>query len=502
LTSPSAIEENLVSTMPGAFLSYRRTDAGGHARRLYERLRGHFGDRVFKDTDSLPAGEDFEVALRAALDDCDALIAVIGAGWAEAADATGRRRLDDPSDWVRTEIATGLERGVEVTPVVLPGAAMPTVNDLPAELRPLASRPAFVLRADRWAEDVDALIARLQAAGVARWLTPISAANAHRLRVRHELHGHTAGVSAVAFSPDGFLLATAGGAPSPASFGRLSDADDVESLGDTSVRVWRVADGSAVRAFSGGGWACAVAVSPDGETVLSGDQETVLAWGLADGRRLRELSAEGAVGTSVAFAPDGARIAAGAKSGAIVSWSWPGGVPRLWGRQGKPVMTVAFSPDGGRLASGGSDGVLRLWEDGAGEPVAKLLTGSPLVRSRRGVRAIAFDRTGARVAAGCQDGAVRVWRVEDRALTATLRHPDGWVNCVAFSPDGSLLAAGGGEGVLRLWPLRGGAPVDLPGVRAAVNDVAFSRDGATLAAGMWNATSVLWRVRDERADPA
>jgi hypothetical protein len=56
---------------------------------------------------------------------CDALLAVIGKHWVSSADSQDRRRLDDPSDFVRIEIEAALQRNVPVIPVLVDGAAMP-----------------------------------------------------------------------------------------------------------------------------------------------------------------------------------------------------------------------------------------------------------------------------------------------------------------------------------------------------------------------------------------
>src|SRR4051812_43256889 len=97
--------------MPKIFLSYRRTDAPGHAGRLYDRLVARFGTgNVFKDLDSLEPGADFVDVIEATVARCDALIAVIGKDWLEA--APGARRIEDPLDWVRIEIAGALRREI------------------------------------------------------------------------------------------------------------------------------------------------------------------------------------------------------------------------------------------------------------------------------------------------------------------------------------------------------------------------------------------------------
>ena len=92
--------------MPKIFISYRRGDSAGHTGRLYDRLADHFGqDQVFMDVDTIRPGLDFVEVVQQAVADSDGLIAVIGKDWLTASDATGGRRLDQPNDMVKLEIA-------------------------------------------------------------------------------------------------------------------------------------------------------------------------------------------------------------------------------------------------------------------------------------------------------------------------------------------------------------------------------------------------------------
>jgi hypothetical protein len=149
--------------MPRIFISYRRNDSAGHAGRLYDRLRAHFGaDRVFMDVTGIEAGTDFVETIDAAVGSCDVLIAVIGREWTRSADDAGRRRLELPNDFIRLEVGSALNRKVRVVPVLVEGALMPAEGDLPAELRTLTRRQAVELRDSRWDADVEDLIASLE----------------------------------------------------------------------------------------------------------------------------------------------------------------------------------------------------------------------------------------------------------------------------------------------------------------------------------------------------
>ena len=150
--------------MPRIFISYRRDDSAAHAGRLYDRLEGHFGQQnVFMDVDTIQPGLDFVDVVREAVASCDVLIAVIGREWLEVSDATGRRRLDNPEDLVRLEIATALDRNIRVIPLLVQGVREPGSTDLPDALKPLARRNALELSDTRFRSDVDRLIEVLQA---------------------------------------------------------------------------------------------------------------------------------------------------------------------------------------------------------------------------------------------------------------------------------------------------------------------------------------------------
>jgi hypothetical protein len=145
------------------FVNYRREDSAGHAGRLFDRLSGRFPGRVFMDVDTLEPGVDFVEAIEQAVGACEVLIVLIGHEWLGATDATGRRRLDDPADFVRLEVATALDRKIRVIPVLVQGASMPRVEELPPDLVKLARRNAIELSDARWAYDVDRLIHTIEA---------------------------------------------------------------------------------------------------------------------------------------------------------------------------------------------------------------------------------------------------------------------------------------------------------------------------------------------------
>lgn len=144
--------------MRAIFISYRREDAEGQAGRLFDDLVAHFGtDSVFMDVAGLEPGRDFRRAIDQQVASCGVLLALIGKDWLDAKNESGKRRLDDPMDFVRLETASALKRDIPVIPVLVRGASMPRVEDLPEDLKELAFRNGVELTHARWDSDVQLL---------------------------------------------------------------------------------------------------------------------------------------------------------------------------------------------------------------------------------------------------------------------------------------------------------------------------------------------------------
>ena len=151
--------------MSGIFISYRREDSAGWTGRLSEHLRERFGaESIFMDIDTIQPGIDFTEALQKAVSSCEVLLAMIGPEWATVTGKSGKPRIEDPSDWVRTEIAAALKRKIRVIPVLVGGASVPTIDLLPDDLDALAQRQAHELTDKRWSFDVEQLVNTLPAA--------------------------------------------------------------------------------------------------------------------------------------------------------------------------------------------------------------------------------------------------------------------------------------------------------------------------------------------------
>jgi|GEM_PF-421083 len=137
--------------MPRIFISYRRADSISESGRIHDHLERAYGGRnVFKDVDDIPPGLDFRKVLDDEVAQCDVLLTIIGNKWASVADNDGNPRLQNPDDFVRIEVESGLKRGDEVLviPVLVNNATMPPASQLPDSLQDLTYRNAVIVRND------------------------------------------------------------------------------------------------------------------------------------------------------------------------------------------------------------------------------------------------------------------------------------------------------------------------------------------------------------------
>jgi len=150
--------------MAKIFISYRRDDSKWPARQIYEALVRVLPRKdVFMDIDSIRPGDDFVEILERWVNECDILLSLIGPGWIGSTDSkTGRRRLDNPNDFVRIEVRKALARGIPVVPVLLDGAPMPDVDELPEDMKKLVRRHAEFIDYRTFDADVERLIKKLE----------------------------------------------------------------------------------------------------------------------------------------------------------------------------------------------------------------------------------------------------------------------------------------------------------------------------------------------------
>ncbi len=148
--------------MARVFISDRREETSAAAGRLHDRLREHFGrDNVFMDVDSIEPGLDFIEVIERTVGSCDVLIALIGREWLTSTDADGQRRMDNPEDFVRHEVATPTHRNIRIIPSLIQGTRMPRTEELPEVLKPPTRRNPLELSDAHFHRDVGSLIETL-----------------------------------------------------------------------------------------------------------------------------------------------------------------------------------------------------------------------------------------------------------------------------------------------------------------------------------------------------
>lgn len=238
----------------------------------------------------------------------------------------------------------------------------------------------------------------------------------------------------------------------------------------------------------------AVAVSPRGDLVVTGgDDSTARIWDAGSGRELRVLDAGGPI-FDVAFGPEGGRVVTAAFMGGAQVWDVyaerrPLPLPHPL------VLSAAFSASGSLVATGGSDGTIRLWRAADGEPAGARLAGHD-----RAVWDLAFSGDTLLASASADQTAI-VWDVVRRDSLHVLRGHTGLVFGVAFSPDGRRVAtAAGNHPRVIIWDTHTGRPVfdSLPGHRNAARGVAFSRDGTRLVSAGRDRTARVWDAASGR----
>ena len=133
--------------MPKIFISFRRDDSLPDTERIWKWLAARYGKRsVFMDRTGIDAATDFRKSIVLAIEKCSVFLCVIGPKWLNCVNKEGRRRLDDPEDYVRTEIDAALIRDIVILPVLVGGSSMPAPDELPPSLRNLAFQNALQVR--------------------------------------------------------------------------------------------------------------------------------------------------------------------------------------------------------------------------------------------------------------------------------------------------------------------------------------------------------------------
>jgi WD40 repeat protein len=385
-------------------------------------------------------------------------------------------------------------------------SGMPTrtfrIRDRPAEIVQFSHRGGRLLGAGR--------------AGVVVWSTE------ERSRPPLAIFDKAGQPLAAAFSPNGKLVATGDfdGAVRlwQTDTGALVDTfrpageqpvRGVSFSGDGSVLAAAVGPDAAVltlrtrrrRLIRGKNDLTAVATSPDGAHVATGDVAGLArVWNLRAGGSV-ELSGHSGAITGLAFSPDGTSLVTASEDESARIWDVGSGsqVAELLGH-GDIVESASFTPDGKTVVTAGDDGTIRVWAT-ASDPIVAELAG----RDHEPLRDVAFDPSGKQIVAASEDLTAPVWNLENgrllRALPQAHQH-DQWVESARFSDDGRLVVTAGDDGTAKVWRASSGGLVQTLGRPGGLPlyDAAFSPDGrlvATAGQAVGDQPAVrLWRWHD------
>jgi WD40 repeat protein len=291
---------------------------------------------------------------------------------------------------------------------------------------------------------------------------------------------HAGPLWALAISPDGHTLATAGD--------------------DRTVRLWDLAAWKAgeplppCRILEGHtSTVHPLAFSPDGRFLASGDGNgMVILWDALTGQKLRDPFGKVGINTcSFAFSPDSKTVACPQQDGSVVLYDTGGAGPVSWHWHKAPARATAFSPDGTLVASAGEDGTVVVVERGSGNRVHVFEVGTLGLN-------VAFSRDGRTLAATTGDaGRLWTWDLADGKKSTTLAGHTGHVEGLALHPAGRLAATGSWDGTVRVWDLPTGRSRVFDrgrGTAGRVNAVAFTPEGRYLAATSQGGIVCIWKM--------
>jgi WD40 repeat protein len=326
------------------------------------------------------------------------------------------------------------------------------------------------------------------------------------------------GISSVAFSPDGqWVISAAQEGPFMVSSNSSVTATKYPDRVVGIVYVWEASTGEEIARMMHDDVINAIAISPNGEWVVSGSNDrTARVWEAATGKEISRMAHESFV-NAVSFSPDGNWVVSGGSDNTVRIWNAATGGELLRKSHADSVISVAFTPDGKSAISGSSDGITRVWNATSGAEVVHLI-GSTGVVSPNGkiaatsykfnvwvwpiesdinqevlrinqVGSSAFSSDNKTIAVGGTD--FQVWDIVAGQKILQDANAEN-VSVVAFSPDGKWLASAGKD--LQIWDVDTGQEVTRIKYTAGITSVAFSPDGGLIVSGGNDNTVRVWDV--------
>ena len=485
--------------MANVFISYRRSDTtSGYASWIYDRLADAFGaDRIFMDVDSLPLGVDFVEHLERALASTDVALVLIGPAWLDALDEAGNRRLNDPDDLVRLEVAAALRSSSRVIPVLVDGAEMPGRAALPQDLWPLARRQALIFQRHGRAA-IQEILTVIETVAHERETTLAAereqAAREAEERAQRAAQKRVRNRSVAVPDASATRIETRSidrkATPRKSSRPKRTDAAwDTDppkpANGGVTADGFASAESSARKSSL---TARSAAAQEEQRESSAPARSRQVAWATAE--RLAGLPARMASPTlrGVAISPADDRLATAWGDGTVTVHKLPTAGQSFKYAHTAEATGVRFSPGGELIASSGMDGSIRLWSIADRREAGVL-------RHDRGVCSLAFSPDGATLAAGTADGAVSMWDLATHELALTWKaNPGGRISRggsssaaigIAFTPDGRVVAVAHEAGLFVVHSTDGAEVFRVRHAGWGVYDVAVSSDGR-FAAVTWS----------------
>ncbi len=291
---------------------------------------------------------------------------------------------------------------------------------------------------------------------------------ASRVVEQNRLAGHDGGVTAVAFSHDGQMIASASK--------------------DHTVKLWN-RNGSLIRTLKGHEnevWG--VAISPDGNLIASASNDKTAKLWNRDGVLITTFKGHSNEVNAVAFSPDSQTIASASNDQTIQLWKLDGSWIKTFKGHSSSINAVAFSPDSQMLASASDDNTIRLWE-----PDGTLI--NTLKDHTNSVRGVAFSPDGQWIVSASLDQTIKLWR-SDGTLFSTFPSQVNTVQDVKFSADSQQIVSAGDDKTVKLWRRDGTLLRTLKGHSNGVMGVAFSPDDETIASASLDGTVKLWKLKN------